>query len=163
MFRECLAGRPYPRDTCETQLSLSYFNSLHSNHVQGTCITSRDAYSRATRKTVYFTKLSFLIHTICTHTIYTPIIHICWGVLLKENPSNKHWELEIVIPTILYIITYGFSSTPTSPFPYTWEVDSLNTYHTLLECQVWFWWYWEALEETRLWQMQSGILRDPES
>ena len=43
-FRECLTGKAFPRDTCET---------------------------------FYFTKLSFLIHTICTHTIYTPITHIC--------------------------------------------------------------------------------------
>jgi len=52
MFRECLAGRPYPRDTCENQLSPSCPDSLHSSHVHGTCITSRDAYSRATCETL---------------------------------------------------------------------------------------------------------------
>ena len=57
----------------------------------------------------------------------------------------------------------GFSSIPTSPFLYHWEVDSPNTYHTLSECQVRFWCYWEALEEARLRRIQSGILRDPES
>ena len=31
MSRGCLAGRPYPRDTRETQLSPSYPNSSHSN------------------------------------------------------------------------------------------------------------------------------------
>ena len=61
-----------------------------------------------TRKTFCFAELSFLIHIICTHTIYTHITHRCWGVLLRENPSHKPWELEIVIPTILYIIHCGF-------------------------------------------------------
>ena len=55
-------------------------------------------------------------YTLSIPTLYTsPLPHICWGVLLRENPSHKHWELEIVIPTILYTIHCGFSSTPTSP------------------------------------------------
>ena len=97
------------------------------------------AFPQDTRKTFCFAELSFLIHSILIHTIYTPITHIYWGVLLRENPSYKPWELEIVICTILYTITYGFSSTPSSPFPYIWEVDSPNTYHIFSECQVRFW------------------------
>ena len=120
-------------------------------------------FSRDTHETFCFARLSFLIHSILTHTIYTHINHICWGVLLRENLNYKSWELKIVIPTILYTITCGFSSTPTSPFPYTWEVDNPNTYHTLSECQVRFWCCWEALEEAKLWRMQSGVLRDLES
>ena len=139
MFRWCLARRSYPRDTRENQLSPSRLDSSHFNYVQGICITSWETYSRDTRETFCFTELSYLIHTSFTHTIYTPITHICWGVFLRENPSHKHWELEIVIPTILYTITCGFSSTPTSPFPYHWEVNSPNTYHALSECQVSFW------------------------
>ena len=126
------------------------------------CIAGK-AFSRDTRKTFYFTEFSYLIHTFYTHTIYTPITHICWGVLLRENPSHKPWELEIVIPIILYTIHCGFSSTPTSQFPYPWEVDSPNTYHTLSECQGRFWCYWEALEEAKLRRMQSSVLRDSES
>ena len=80
------------------------------------CLTSK-AFARDTCKTFYFAKLSYLIHTFCTHTIYTPITH-------------KPWELEIVIPTILYTIHCAFCSTLTSPFSYPWEVDSPNTYHT---------------------------------
>ena len=91
-----------------------------------------------TRETFYFAELSFLIHIICTYIIYTPINHICWGVILRENSTYKPWELEIVIPIILYTITCGFSSTPISPFPYHWEVNSPNTYHTLSECLVRF-------------------------
>ena len=74
------------------------------------------AFLRDTHEIFYFARLSFLKHTMCTHTIYTPITHRCWWVLLRENPNHKSWELEIVIPTILYTITCGFSSTPTSPF-----------------------------------------------
>ena len=112
------------------------------------CLVGK-AFSRDTHKTLYFTKLSYLIHTFFTHTIYTPITHRCWVVLLRENPSHKPWELEIVIPTFLYTIHCGFSSTPTSPFPYRWEVDRPNTYHTLSECQVRIWCCWEALEEAK--------------
>ena len=102
-----------------------------------------------THETFYFARLSFLIHTFYTYTIYTHITHRCWGVLQRENPSHKPWELEIVIPTYLYTIACGFSSTPTSPFPYHWEVDSPNTYHTLSKCQVIVWCCWEALEEAK--------------
>ena len=121
------------------------------------------AFSRDTRETFCFARLSFLIHIFCAYTIYILIAHRCLGLLLRENPCHKSWELEIFIPKILYTNTWGFSSTPTSPFPYHWEVDSLNTYHTLLECSMRFWCCWEALEEARLWQMQSGVLWDPES
>ena len=107
--------------------------------VQMETVVSREylagkAFLRDTHETFCFAKLCYLIHTFCTHTIYTHIIHKCKGVLQRENPSKTPWELEIVIPTILYIIACGFSLTPTSPFPYHWEVDSLNTYHTLSEC-----------------------------
>ena len=126
------------------------------------CLAGK-AFLWDTRKTFYFSELSCLIHTFFTHTIYTPINHICWGVLLRENPSHNPWELEIVTPTFLYTIHCGFSSTLTSPFSYPWEVDRLNTFHTLSECQVRFWCYWKALEEAKLWRMQSGILQDLES
>ena len=121
------------------------------------------AFRRDTRETFCFVELSYLIHTICTHTIYTPITHRCWRVLLRENPSHYPWELEIVIPIFLYTIHCGFSSTPTFPFSYPWKVDSPNTYHTHSECQVRFWWCWESLEEAKLWRMQSGVLWDLES
>ena len=107
------------------------------------------AFLRDTRETFCFARLCYLIHTFYTHTIYTHITHKSWGVLQRENPSHKPWELEIVIPTILYTIACGFSSTLTFPFPYYWEVDSPNTYHTLSECQVIFWCCWKALEETK--------------
>ena len=57
---------------------------------------------------------------------------------------------------------FGFLFDNTSAC-YRSEVDSPNTYHTLSECQVRIWCYWEVLEEARFWQMQSSVLRDPES
>ena len=112
------------------------------------CLTGK-ASPRDTRETFCFARLSFLIHTFCAYIIYTPITHKCWGVLLRENPSQTTWELEIVIPTILYTFVLGISSSPTSPFPYHWEVDSSNTYHILWESQVIVWCCWEALEEAK--------------
>ena len=47
------------------------------------------AFPRDTREKFCFARLSYLIHTFCTHTIYTIITHNCWGVLLRENPSHK--------------------------------------------------------------------------
>ena len=105
------------------------------------------AFPRDTCEALCSTSLSSLIHTFCAYTIYTDITHKWRGELLIENPSQTPWELEIFIPTILYIFVLGISSSPTSPFPYHWEVDSPNTYHTLWECQVNFWCCWEALEE----------------
>ena len=105
------------------------------------------AFPQDTRETFCFARLCYLIYTFCTHTIYTHITNKCWGVLQRKNPNHKPWELETVIPTILYTIACGFSSTPTSSFPYHWEVDNPNIYHTLSECQVIFWCCWEVLEE----------------
>ena len=107
------------------------------------------AFSRDTHETFCSASLYCLIHTFCTLTIYTYITHKWWGVLLKENPSKNTWELEIVLPIILYTSVCGISLSPTSPFPYHWEVDSPNTYHTISECSVRFWCYWEVLEEAK--------------
>ena len=123
----CTCWNAKSQDRMETAVSLEYL--------------AGKAFPRDTCETFCFAGLLILIHTFCAYTIYTHIIHKCWGVLLRENPSQIPWVLEIVIPTILYTIVYGFSSTPTSPFPYHWEVDSSNTYHTLSKCQVSFWCY----------------------
>ena len=123
------------------------------------CLAGK-VFPQDTRETFCFAELSYLIHIICTHTIYTHITHKCWGVLLRENPSHNPWEFQIVLPTFLYTIHCGFSSTLTSLFLNPWEVDNPNTYHIHSECQVRFWHYWEALEEAKFWQMQSGVLQD---
>ena len=107
------------------------------------------AFPRDTRETFCPARLYYLIHTFCTYTIYTHIIHKCEGEPLSENPSKNTWELEIVIPTFLYTFVCGISSSLTSPFPYHWEVDSPNTYHTCSECQVIIWCCWKALEEVK--------------
>ena len=66
------------------------------------------AFSRDTHETFYSTGLYYLIHTFCTHTIYTHITYKCWGVLLRENLSQTPWELEIIIPIYLYTYACGF-------------------------------------------------------
>ena len=43
------------------------------------------AFSRDTRETFCFAILSYLIHHVPTHTIYTHITHIYCGVLFKEK------------------------------------------------------------------------------
>ena len=80
---------------------------------------------------------------------------------LPTDVEKCFWEKTLA--TILYTITCGFSSTPTSPFSYHWEVDNSNTYHTLSEYSVRFWCCWEALKEAKLWWIQSGVLWDPKS
>ena len=60
------------------------------------------AFPRDIRETFCSTKLYYLIRTFYTHTIYTHITHKCWGMLLKENPSQTPWELVIIIPIYLY-------------------------------------------------------------
>ena len=107
------------------------------------------AFLLDTREIFCSASMSNLIHTFYAYIIYTHITHECWGELLRENPSQTTWELEIVIPTNLYTFVLGISSSSTSPFLYHWEVDSLNTYHTLWECQVIIWCCWEALEEAK--------------
>ena len=114
------------------------------------------AFLQDTRETFCSAKLYYLIHTFCTYTIYTHITHKWCRELLRENPSQNTWELEIVIPTILYTFVSGISSSPTSPFPYHWEVNSQNNYHTFWECPVRFWCCWGNIGRSQGWQMQHG-------
>ena len=49
------------------------------------------------------------LHYFLLNTIYTHITHILRGVFFqRENSSYNPWELEIVIPIILYTIHCGF-------------------------------------------------------
>ena len=107
------------------------------------------AFSRDTCEAFCFAKLYYLIHTFCTYTIYTHITHNWEGEPLRENPSKNTWELEIVILTFLYTFVCGISSSLTSPFPYHWNVDSPNIYHTRSEYQVIVWCCWEVLEKAK--------------
>ena len=48
------------------------------------CLAGK-AFSRDTRETFCFAILSYLIHPVPTHTIYTHITHICYEVFFKEK------------------------------------------------------------------------------
>ena len=93
MFSECLAGRPYPRNTCENQLSPSYPDSSHSSHAQGTCITSREAYSRATHENSFSLQLALSLHTLfLSHTTLTNKTHMKYRVHKIEHNYNQIWH-----------------------------------------------------------------------
>ena len=122
---------------------------------------------RSSRKipTKHFVLLFFHIwYTLSLSTLYIPTLPTYVEECFKrENPNHYPWKWEIVILTILYTIHCGFSSTLTSLFLNPWQVDNPNTYHIHSECQVRCWRYWEALEEAKFWQMQSGVLQDLKS
>ena len=93
MFHECLTGRPYPQDTCKNQLSPSYPDSSHSSHVQGTCITSWEAYSRATRENNFSLQLALSLHTLSlSHTTLTNKSHMKYKVHKIEHNYNQIWH-----------------------------------------------------------------------
>ena len=125
------------------------------------------AFPRDTCEKFCFAILSYLIHHVSTHTIYTHITHILRGVLFREKTLAITFERQrlsypqsstqfimvflILLPLHIHIHIHIL------------KVDSPNTNHTQFECQVSFWCCWEALEEAKLWLMQLGALWDPES
>ena len=128
---------------------LEYEESVQMETIVSHEYLAGKAFLQDTCETFCSAKLYYLIHTFCTYTIYTHITHKWCRELLRENPSQNTWELEIVIPTILYTFVSGISSSHTSPFPYHWKVNSQNNYHTFWECPVRFWCCWETLEEAK--------------
>ena len=71
MFCGYLARMPYQQDTRKNQLSPSYLDFSHSSHVQGTCFTSREAYSRATYENNFSLQLPWVFTLSLSHT-YNP-------------------------------------------------------------------------------------------
>ena len=115
MFRGCLAGRLYLRDTCENQLSPSCPNSSHSSHVQGTCITSRKAYSRDTRENSLSLQLALSLHThSLLHTTLTNKSHMKYRVYKIEQNYNQIWQGIKANKNI--VLNYNFTI---SPFGYS--------------------------------------------
>ena len=117
---------------------------------------ARRAIQQSTRETFFLAKSNLLYQIRYPHYKYPYYPWIVRSAFQRENSSKYTWELEIVIPTIIYTFPCGFPQTPTSPSLDPWEVVSPNTNHTYSECQVRFWCYWEALERANHWQMQSG-------
>ena len=70
--------------------------------VQGLGIDTCETFCLAKRKVALPNSLLVLY-------IYPYYPRIVISVFLKENPSKYTWELEIVIPTIIYTFPLGFS------------------------------------------------------
>ena len=56
------------------------------------CLASK-AFPRDTRETFCFSNLSYLIHSVSTHTIYTHIIYICWEIG-RASCRERVWRLK---------------------------------------------------------------------
>ena len=79
---------------------------------------------RDTRKTFCSARL-YIWYTLSAPTLYIPTLPTNDKESLWEKTLAKNtWELEIVIPIILYTVVCGIFSSPASQFPYCWEVDS---------------------------------------
>ena len=121
------------------------------------------AFLRDIRETFCSASLSSLIHTFCTHTIYTHITHKWKGESLRKNPSKNTWELEIVLPTIPYTFVCGISSSPTLHF-HTIERFLAQTLTTPFESVKWYFGaagkHWK---KPRIADATWSLLQDPES
>ena len=50
----------------------------------------------------------FALPSLYPHYIYPYYAHIVRSAFQRENPRKYTWELEIVIPTIIYTFSYSF-------------------------------------------------------
>ena len=92
----------------------------------------RRAIPQNTFETLYLAKSLFALPNSLS-TLYIPSLPTnCETCFQRENPRKYTWELEIVIPTIIYTFLCGFSQTPTSPSLHPWEIVSPNTYQLIL-------------------------------
>ena len=78
-----------------------------------------------------------------THFLYPHYIYPHYSQMLRNASERKPYPNTLKVRDyhthISLHICLWISSTPTSPFPHHWEVDSSNTYHSLSECQMRFW------------------------
>ena len=91
MFYEYLARRPYLQDTRKNQLFPSYPDSSHSSHVQYTCFTLQEAYSRATHENCFSIQLPWVFTHFLSHTTFTNKSHIKYKVHKIEQNYNQIW------------------------------------------------------------------------
>ena len=111
MFCECLAGRPYPQNTSENQLSPSCPDSSYSSHVQDTCITSRDAYSLVTHESTSIFNLPWVFtHSLC-HTQPLQIkTQMKYKVQKIKHNYNQIWHGIKANKNI--VVNYNFTISP---------------------------------------------------
>ena len=100
--------KPYLWDTHEIQLSPSCPDSSHSSHVQGTCITSRDAYSWATcENTSVFNLPGFFTHTLSLTQPLQIKTHMKYRVQKLDHNYNQIWHGIKVNKNI--VVNYNFT------------------------------------------------------
>ena len=105
-----------------------------------------------THKTFCFAELSYLIHTFCTHTIYTPITHICWCSYSERKTLREVSTIHPLIRESCPFLERNLCSLFSFPFPLLYLLRGdfyLNTTHTHSKCWECFWCYWEVLEEAK--------------
>ena len=140
-FRECLARSLPVKEPCVEHMTRRWK------------VMSAWRFSRVSREkglpvkysqNILFGKVScFVLSSFYPHYIY-PYYPRKYTSSVRDCYTHNH-----------LLISLWFSSTPTSPSLYHWEVDSPNTYHTQSKCKVRFWSCWQALEGAIHWQMQS--------
>ena len=91
MFCGCLARRPYPRNTHENQLSPSCPDSSHYSHVESTCFTSWETYSRVTRENSFSLQLPWVFIHSLSH-IQPLQINPTWNVHKIKHNYNQIWH-----------------------------------------------------------------------
>ena len=129
--KECFAGRPYPWNTRENQLSPSCPNSSHSSHVQGTCFTSRETYSRSTCENNFSLQLHWVFTHSLSHTTLTNKSHIKYRVHKIEQNYKQIWHRIKANKNI--VVNYNFTISPfgysvTKPLKQTLDLNvSLET------------------------------------
>ena len=108
MSRGCLAGRPYPRDTRETQLSPSYPNSSHSNMCK-----SHGSLCRMLSRKLPTKTLQSSIAWVFTHSLSitqplqsNPTINTRYKIL---NKITIKFDTELK-PTKHIVINYNFTT-----------------------------------------------------
>ena len=74
-------GKALPASYSRNTIVSIYPNSLHSSHVQGTCIISQDAQSRATREnSSFFNSLSLHTSIFLSHNLYNKVLQYIQGI-----------------------------------------------------------------------------------
>ena len=139
LTREILARHSYPHPVLT--LRIPVMCKAHAS--------LRGTLSRKTPAGHFILLVCTIWYTLSVPTLYIPTFPQMLRSTSERKPKTNTLKVRDYHTHISLHLCLWISSTPTSPFPYHWEVDSPNTYYTLSECQVKFWCCWEVLEEAK--------------